>query len=176
MANDMLGKIGSWAFLIGIIVALIVGIYQGVTYESALEDAEGVVYSMNTEDVFFVTDTGATVAWVLAILGAIVGVLAFLGKGTITSKERVLSAFLLGFIFISFCLKAEYPAVLVKETGTRISDISSPDLKRDTSSLFFPSTTYTVSLSASKRSVISSFRSTRISSILDAAFILLQIT
>jgi len=36
---------------------------------------------------FFGTETGGAVAWVLAILGAIVGILAFMGKGTITEKE-----------------------------------------------------------------------------------------
>jgi len=70
---DMMTKIGSWAFLIGIVIALIVGLYQAWT----LEDGNN----------FFGTDAGGWVAWLLAIIGAIVGIVAVLGKGTITKKE-----------------------------------------------------------------------------------------
>ena len=62
--DDIMLKIGSWAFIIGIIIALIVGLLHAVSYEAALDDAE------KAADVFFLTDNGATVAWVLAILGA----------------------------------------------------------------------------------------------------------
>lgn len=79
--NDIMLKIGSWAFIIGITIALIVGLMHAVSYEAFLDDAE------KADDVFFLTDNGATVAWVLAILGAIVGVLAVLGRGTITKSE-----------------------------------------------------------------------------------------
>jgi hypothetical protein len=73
--EDIIAKYGAWAFLIGILIALIVGIWQAYTLEST------------TTDVFFATDAGGWVAWILAILGAIVGLLAFFGKGTITEKE-----------------------------------------------------------------------------------------
>ena len=73
--EDMMVKLGSWAFLIGILIALIVGIWQAYTLEST------------TTDVFFATDAGGWVAWVLAAIGAVVGILAFFGKGTITEKE-----------------------------------------------------------------------------------------
>ena len=72
----MMSKIGSWAFIIGIIIALIVGLYQAYTIE-------GKSYSTG----FFGTDTGAIIAWVLAAIGAIIGILAALGKGTITKNE-----------------------------------------------------------------------------------------
>ncbi len=71
--EDMMLKLGSWAFLIGIVIALIVGLYQAYTLESGNN--------------FFGTDAGGWVAWILAIIGAIVGILAFFGKGTITEKE-----------------------------------------------------------------------------------------
>lgn len=74
MAKDMYMKLGSWAFLIGIIIALIVGVYQAYTLASA-------------ETPFFGTDAGGWTAWLLAIIGSIVGILAFMGKGTITEKE-----------------------------------------------------------------------------------------
>jgi len=75
MAKDMYTKIGSWAFLIGIMIALIVGIYQAYTLEST------------TATAFFSTDAGGIIAWILAAIGGIVGILAFMGKGTITEKE-----------------------------------------------------------------------------------------
>ena len=75
MAKDMYTKIGSWGFLIGIVIALIVGIYQAYTLESS------------ATTVFFSTDAGGIIAWLLAVIGAIVGILAFMGKGTITEKE-----------------------------------------------------------------------------------------
>jgi len=72
--DDIMHKVGRWSFLIGILIALIAGLYHAYTVESA-----------NAR--FFATGTGGAVAWVLAILGAIVGVLAVLGRGTITKKE-----------------------------------------------------------------------------------------
>jgi heme/copper-type cytochrome/quinol oxidase subunit 4 len=74
MAKDTMTKYGSWAFLIGIVISLIVGIYTAYTIES-------------NATTFFSTDAGGWIAWLLAIIGAIVGILAFLGKGTITEKE-----------------------------------------------------------------------------------------
>jgi len=71
--NDIMPKIGSWSFIIGIVIALLIGLYEAVT----LEDGGN----------FFLTETGGWVAWILAIIGAIVGILAVLGRGTITTKE-----------------------------------------------------------------------------------------
>lgn len=67
--GDMWGKIGSWAFLIGVIIALIVGLYAAWNLESSGETF------------------GGTIAWVLAVLGAIVGIVSAYGMGTITEKE-----------------------------------------------------------------------------------------
>ena len=73
--SKMMSKLGTWAFIIGIIIALIVGLYQAYTIEG------------NTTGGFFAEDLGGIVAWVLAVLGAIVGILAVLGRGTITKSE-----------------------------------------------------------------------------------------
>jgi len=67
--GDMWGKIGSWAFLIGIIIALIVGLYAA--------------YNLETNGETF----GGIIAWILAALGAIVGLVSAYGMGTITEKE-----------------------------------------------------------------------------------------
>ncbi len=73
MVKDIYTKIGSWAFLIGILIALIIGIYTAWT----IEDGGN----------FLTTDTGGWIVWLLVVLGAIVGIIAVMGKGTITAKE-----------------------------------------------------------------------------------------
>ncbi len=79
----MMGKVAIWAFIIGALVALLVGLWQAYTIEQ------------NQQPVF-TTDMGGWIAWILAILGVIVGLLAMLGKGTITKTE--LPAFLMAGI------------------------------------------------------------------------------
>ncbi len=73
MSNGIMGKVGSWAFILGIIIALIFGLWETVQ----IEDGSS----------FFATDTGGILAWILAILGIIVGIIAIMGKGTITKGE-----------------------------------------------------------------------------------------
>ncbi len=73
MVKDMYTKFGSWVFLIGILIAFIVGLYQA--------------YALESGGNFFETNVGGWSAWVLAIIGIIVGLLAFMGEGTITKKE-----------------------------------------------------------------------------------------
>ena len=77
-------KYGSIAFLAGILIAFCAGLYQA--------------YTIGQGNPFFATEAGGWVAWVLAALGVIVGILAFLGKGTITAKE--VPAFLMAGIAI----------------------------------------------------------------------------
>jgi hypothetical protein len=72
--NDMIGKIAIWAFIIGTVIALVVGLYQAYTVEQ-------------NQMPFFATDAGGWVAWVLALIGVVVGLLAVFGKGTITKAE-----------------------------------------------------------------------------------------
>jgi ABC-type xylose transport system permease subunit len=60
MAKDMMGKVAIWAFIIGALIALLVGLWQAYTIEQ------------NQQPVF-TTDMGGWIAWILAILGAIVG-------------------------------------------------------------------------------------------------------
>ena len=82
MANlGIMTKVGSWAFIIGVIIALIVGLLQASSLEAAIDDP------LKAGDIFFATDNGGLVAWALAVIGAIIGILAVLGRGTITAKE-----------------------------------------------------------------------------------------
>lgn len=63
------GKIGSWAFIIGIIIAIIFGLLAALEY------------------LYFGVDMGGYIAWFLAILGIIVGLISAFGMGTITKEE-----------------------------------------------------------------------------------------
>ncbi len=83
----MIGKIAIWAFIIGALIAVIVGIWQAYTIEQ------------NRNSRLFHKNMGVWIAWVLAILGVIVGVLAFLGRGTITKAE--VPAFLMAGIALA---------------------------------------------------------------------------
>jgi hypothetical protein len=74
MAKDMMGKVAIWAFIIGALIALLVGLWQAYTIEQ-------------NQTPVFMTDMGGWIAWLLAVIGAIVGILAVLGKGTITKAE-----------------------------------------------------------------------------------------
>jgi hypothetical protein len=84
MAKDMMGKVAIWAFIIGILIALLVGLWQAYTLERT------------PTDTVFMSDMGGWIAWILVVIGAIVGLLAMLGKGTITKAE--LPAFLMAGI------------------------------------------------------------------------------
>ena len=65
--EELLKKIGSWLFLIGILIAVIIGLIVGAKWY---------------------TDTNSYIAAILAFLGFIVGILSFFAVGTIT-HERV---------------------------------------------------------------------------------------
>ena len=64
---DVLRKVGSWLFLLGILIAVIVGLIVGADWYA---------------------DSESYVAAILAVLGFVVGILSFLAIGTIT-QERV---------------------------------------------------------------------------------------
>ncbi|VVB62146.1 Uncharacterised protein [uncultured archaeon] len=74
MAKDMWGKIAVWAFIIGVVIALVIGLWQAYNLQ-------------NGEQPILSSDNGVWVGWVLAFLGLIVGLLAILGRGTITKSE-----------------------------------------------------------------------------------------
>jgi len=75
--ENIVKTIGSWLFLIGILIAVIVGLIVGADWY---------------------TDTNAYAAAILGTLGFIVGILSFFALGTIT-QERV-PTFLLGALIL----------------------------------------------------------------------------
>jgi hypothetical protein len=74
---ELFRKLGSWLFLIGVLVALIAGIIVGVKWY---------------------TDSEAYIAMILGVLGFIVGILSFFALGQIT-KEKV-PTFLIGALIL----------------------------------------------------------------------------
>jgi len=64
--EELLKKVGSWLFLIGILIAVIVGLITGATIW---------------------TDTSGYVTLLLAFLGFVVGVLTFFAVGNITQEK-----------------------------------------------------------------------------------------
>jgi len=81
--KSILAKAGTWSFLIGIVIALIVGVVIGA----------GSLKSLTSETA---GDTEGYVASVLVILGFVVGIVSILGLGTITKEE--VTAFLVAAI------------------------------------------------------------------------------
>lgn len=72
--DDIIGKLAIYAFIGGTAIALIIGIIQAWNLQ-------------DNKIPILMDDNGVWIGWVLALLGIIVGLLAFLGKGTITKEE-----------------------------------------------------------------------------------------
>jgi len=75
--EELLKKVGSWLFLVGILIAVIVGLITGAAIW---------------------TDTAGYVTLMLAILGFVVGVLTFFAVGNITPEK--VPTFLLGALLL----------------------------------------------------------------------------
>jgi len=108
--NDMMAKLGSWAFIIGIIIALIVGLIQAWGLEAA------------DQTPIFASENAGAVAWVLAIIGVIIGILAVLGRGTITKKET--PAFLMAGIALVVMYGVFKDVAITPYIGALLSGIS----------------------------------------------------
>lgn len=102
--KDMMGKLAIWAFIGGLLIAIIVGLVQA------------------WDNTFFGTDLGGWIAILLAVIGAIVGILAFLGKGTITAKE--VPAFLLAGTALLVMYAAFQNIPHIKYISTLLSSVS----------------------------------------------------
>ena len=77
--QKMFKKVASWLFLIGILVAVIVGLLTETYYTTTIE-VEGIVTSQVTYPAY--------ISLALALLGFVVGVLSFFAIGNIT-QDRV---------------------------------------------------------------------------------------
>ena len=111
MAKGILGKVGSWAFLIGIVIAGLLGLYAAVEFENGTN--------------IFQQDLGGWLSWLLAVLGVIVGILAFFGKGTVTRKET--PGFLLaaiGLVVMAGVFQENFAGVITPYIGSLLAGIS----------------------------------------------------
>lgn len=84
--ENMLKTIGSWLFLIGVLISVIVGIIVGANWY---------------------TDSQGYVALILAVLGFIVGCLSFFAVGNIT-HERVPTFLIAALILVGIGASATY--------------------------------------------------------------------
>lgn len=76
---EIFKKIGSWLFLLGVLIALISGVIVGFRWYA---------------------DTEAYIAMILGVLGIVVGILSFFALGQIT-KDRI-PTFLIGALILVF--------------------------------------------------------------------------
>jgi len=72
--EEIMLKVVGISFIIGIVITLLIGIYQGWSIEQGRNFIE-------------YEELGGLIAWILALIGIIVGLLAISGKGTITKSE-----------------------------------------------------------------------------------------
>jgi len=88
--EGILNRAGSIAFIIGILIALVIGIIQAWTTIDKNQIA------------LFSSEIAGIIAWLLVIIGLIIGILAFFGMGTITKKETP------GFLIAGIALVVMY--------------------------------------------------------------------
>ena len=87
--QDWLKTIGSWLFLIGVVVSIIVGIVVGGAWLDTTSNAYGYI------------------SLLLAVLGFIVGILSFFAVGTIT-QEKVPTFLIAALILVGIGATATY--------------------------------------------------------------------
>ncbi len=93
-------KVVGNSFIVGIVITLLIGIYQGWSIEQRAN--------------FIETETlGGIIAWILALIGIVVGLLAVAGRGTITKEETP------GYLMAGIALIVMYAAF----QGSSISSI-----------------------------------------------------
>ncbi len=89
--KEIMVKVVGISFIIGILIAILIGIYQG--------------FSIEQESNFIEEEAlGGWVAWILALIGLVVGLLAIAGRGTITKEETP------GYLMAGIALVVMYAA------------------------------------------------------------------
>ena len=85
--KNILAKVGTWCFILGVIIALIVGLAIGAEYLEPLDSD-------------YAGDNEGYIATLLVVLGVIVGFVGALGLGTIKKDEMI------GFLVAAIALVA----------------------------------------------------------------------
>ena len=75
--NEIMSKVGMFSFLIGITIAVLLGLTE------AWMKIDGNPETMP----IFTSNISGTIAWILIVIGVVIGLLTVLGEGTITKKE-----------------------------------------------------------------------------------------
>lgn len=91
LKNEIMSKVGMFSFIIGIIIAGLLGIVEAWM---KLDGTPGTT--------LFNSDISGIIAWILVLLGVIIGLLTVLGEGTITKKETP------GFLIAGMALLVMY--------------------------------------------------------------------
>jgi hypothetical protein len=87
LKNEIMSKVGMFSFIIGLTIALLLGIVEAW---------------MKLDNTTLFTPDNVVIAWILVILGVIIGLLTVLGEGTITKKETP------GFLIAGIALLVMY--------------------------------------------------------------------
>ncbi len=91
LKNEIMSKVGMFSFITGIIIAGLLGIVEAWM---KLDGTPGTT--------LFNSDISGIIAWILVLLGVIIGLLTVLGEGTITKKETP------GFLIAGMALLVMY--------------------------------------------------------------------
>ena len=87
LKDEIMSKVGMFSFITGIIIAVLLGIVEAW---------------MKIDGATLFTENNVIIAWILVILGVIIGLLTVLGEGTITKKETP------GFLIAGIALLVMY--------------------------------------------------------------------
>ena len=100
LKNEIMSKVGMFSFITGIIIAVLLGIVEAW---------------MKIDGATLFTENNVIIAWILVILGVIIGLLTVLGEGTITKKETP------GFLIAGIALLVMY--AVFKDLPSGLSEI-----------------------------------------------------
>ncbi len=92
LKDEIMSKVGMYSFITGIIIAGLLGIVEAVMKLDGKAETIPI----------FSSDLSGILAWILVILGIIIGLLTVLGEGTITKKETP------GFLIAGIALLVMY--------------------------------------------------------------------
>ena len=104
LKNEIMSKVGMFSFITGIIIAGLLGIVEAWM---KLDGTPGTT--------LFNSDISGIIAWILVLLGVIIGLLTVLGEGTITKKETP------GFLIAGMALLVMY--AVFKDLPTNLSGV-----------------------------------------------------
>lgn len=104
LKDEIMTKVGMFSFITGISISVLLGIVE------TWMKLDG-----TPETTLFNSEIGLIIAWILVIIGVIIGLLTVLGEGTITKKETP------GFLIAGIALLVMY--AVFKDLPTNLTGI-----------------------------------------------------